>query len=168
MTPHPEQRLVERYEELSPARREELLRPAAECESCRALLARRDPSRLFALLAVQPVASRDLDRLSAGLDREIDRLEPRGRGSRRWPAVASIAASLLLAGFVGLPVLRHAPDSSRGRMDEPRPATALAVQHEPSPMAGVRLLSTPGDAQVMELAIGEMQVVMIFDEALDI
>jgi len=167
MIPHPEQRLVERYETLTADGRDELLLHAAGCPSCRALIAERDPSRLFALLAVKPVAAGDLDRLSAGLDRQLDQLTPRRRGSRGWRSVASIAASLLLAGIVGLPALRHAPDSASARVEAPSPAT-VAVQRTSVPAAAVQFLSTPGEAQVMELAIGETQVVMIFDEALDI
>lgn len=168
MTAHPEQRLVESYETLGADRREELLRHAAGCASCRASIARRDPSRLFALLSVRPVAAADLDRLTAGLDRQIDQSAPRRSGSSGWGAVASIAASLLLAGIVGLPVLRHAPEPVSAGLGPAAATASLAALQEAAPPAGVQVLSTPGNAQVMELAIGETQVVMIFDEALDI
>jgi len=36
------------------------------------------------------------------------------------------------------------------------------------PAAGVELLSSPGAARVVDLTVGETQVVMIFDEGLDL
>jgi hypothetical protein len=38
----------------------------------------------------------------------------------------------------------------------------------PAPSDGIELISSPGDAQVMEFTVGETQIVMIFDEAMDI
>ena len=44
------------------------------------------------------------------------------------------------------------------------------LREEPTivPVRGIELLSSPGDAEVVDFAIGDAQVVMIFDEELDI
>ena len=170
MTPHPDAGLFERFEALPAGERERLLRHVAQCDACRQRLAAEDPSRMFALLAVDSLPAEALERLSASVNRELDRTAPR-RAATRWIEVAaSVAAALVLAGFFGVFVLRQsqpAPSTAPGAPPPTLPVAVAATEQE-TPAAGVELISSPGEAQVMELAIGETQVVMIFDEALDI
>jgi hypothetical protein len=170
MTTHPEAGLYERLETLSAAERERLLRHATGCAACRDALAGADPSRLFSLLAADPLPEEALDRLSSVLNRQLDRTEPR-RAAKRWTRIAaSVAASLALAALLGVSVLREGAPSASLALTAPPGQTELAlaaVDLEPTP-GGLELISSPGEAQIMELAIGETQVVMIFDEALDL
>ena len=168
MNDHPEVKLLDRYEALSAAQRGDLLRHAERCATCRRRLAEADPTRLFALLSRLPVSEGALNRLTIGLDRELDRDDPKRPGSRWLGAVASIAASLALAAVLGSFALRLAADLPVASVPAPAMGgVVLAREGEPAP-GGLQLIFSPGEAQVMELSIGETQVVMIFDEALDI
>ena len=168
MTRHPESSLLERYEALTAGEREELLAHAESCPSCRQRLAEADPTRLFALLSRAPVGEQALERLGERLDRDLGRGDARRWGSPWFRAAASVAASLALAAVLGSFALR--PPAGMPVASAPAAAPSgvvLAREGDPAP-GGVQLISSPGEAQVMELSIGETQVVMIFDEALDI
>jgi hypothetical protein len=170
MRSHPEAALFDRLDALPTAERERLLHHAAGCESSRAGLAAGDSSRLFALLAADPLPAERLAEFSAKLDLELDRTTPQRTAPRWIGAAAALAASTVLAGFLGSYVLwqsRISPQPVSGAPPASAPL-AVAVTEQEIPAGGVELISTPGDAQVMELAIGETKVVMIFDEALDI
>ena len=104
-----------------------------------------------------------LERLSRNVGTAIERTETARRGQRFWVA-ASVAASIVMAAVVGGVVMRHPVPS-------PEPAAIVIVD----PLAdteelteGVELVQSPGEARVVELTIGEIEVVMIFDEALDL
>jgi hypothetical protein len=140
--------------------RRELLEHVHGCERCRRSLASSDPARLFSLLALAPLPADALDRLSERVSAGVDRAA--GGRPRRWAGAASIAASLVLAGFLGGLLLRHEGSVALEAVAS-TPTTAIEA-----PLAGIELISTPSDAQVVELAIGETQVVMIFDKGLDI
>ena len=168
MSRHPEAKLLDRYEDLSAADRDEILVHAETCASCRRELGEVDPTRLFALLSRVPVSEAALDRLGGSLDRALDRGDARSPGSRWLGAAASIAASLALAAALGSFVLRTATELPLAVAPASvADGVVLAREGDPTP-GGIQLISSPGEAQVMELSIGETQVVMIFDEALDI
>lgn len=135
------------------------------CGDCRARWLDEEPARVFALLAVAAVPAEDLDRLTARLDEAL--AEPRDARSHAtrmrhgWAAGLALAAAAALACALGLylglregagPPLAAAPF-------EPVDARPMAAE--------VRVLS-PAAADVINLQAGDTQVVMIFDEALDL
>ena len=162
MQEHPELRLLLADDGPSP-RREALLRHLQSCAVCRAALAAADPSRLFALLALEPVPENLLDRLSEGVAEGIAdsaAVPARGLLRRRW---ASIAASLLLAGAFSTYLLDR-----DGQRTEPAPSPAISIAEERSAEPAFELLSSRGTAQVVDMSVGGERFVMIFDEELDL
>ena len=89
----------------------------------------------------------------------------------RWMRVASIAAALILAAFLGVQMDRREPVTRVARVT-PAPAaptvTLEAGVESSLPARGLELISSPGEADVVDFALGETQVVMIFDRELDI
>jgi hypothetical protein len=169
---HLEQRQLSAFDQLDAATRRPLLEHARGCSACRKRLLAADPARLFALLGLDPIPEHALARLSARVDAVLDE-QPgpaRRRVRRRAIAFGSMAASLLLAGIFGGYLL------DRDLRDPAVAAAPLALPEvawmEPlgqaPPVAGMQLVSSPGEAQVVDLNIGETQVLMIFDEALDL
>ena len=160
MTPHPAAGEFQRLNELPEGRRLEVLQHAESCAPCRLLLTRDDPTAIFGLLALQPIPEFALARLGRDLDAAIDadRGQQRYGGRRVAALAASIAASLILALFFGYHALQHDP-------------TRLAASSDStgkSPERGLELISSPGQAEVVDFSVGETHVVMIFDKALDI
>jgi hypothetical protein len=148
-----------RLDELPADRRAELLSRAADCAECRRRLVAVEAAAVFALLADDPLPAGALERLSARVDSEVDRLQGHGRGWRG--AVGSVAAAVLLAAFLGTYVSQ--------RDDGPAPpAPAPALLEAKAPLPGIELLSTPGRAEVVDVEVGGTRVVMIFDKELDI
>jgi len=148
-------------ETLPEARRRELLAHAAGCAECHRRLAGENPANLFALLAVQPLPAGALERLSQRVDGEVSRRAATKRASGSWRAVASIAASLLLAVLFGTYVSQ--------RDMGPIPARAAALELEAlAPPRGIELMSSPGQAEVVDIEVGGTRVVMIFDKELNI
>ncbi len=134
---------------------------AAVCPECRDSWIAGDPSLVFALLAdcpaVDEVAEQEaLDRLSAGIRREILAVRPSGR-LIRLAAAAVLAAALLAPPAAWL--LRDRPDAG---------IRTVAVAEPVPPLAVVELLSSPGEARVIDLSVGDTQVVMIFDPRLEL
>jgi len=139
----------------------------ATCSACRDPWVAEDGSRLFALLSSQapeaelPDEERILEDLTAGVMAGIaDRRTPVPAG--RWTlgrllAAAVVAATLLMPLAVWWN--RQAPENGE------TVATAPRVQ---LPLADVEVISTPGESRVIDLSVGDIQVVMIFDAALDI
>lgn len=155
-------------EALDRAERLALLEHARGCQACRGLLCAGDPSRAFALLALRPVPQAALDRVSARIAAAID---PRHAaplpGARRAvvAAWAGYAAAVLLA--VAIAGLLAAPWRAP-RLDDDPADVAFSASPLGAARAGVEVLSSPGAARVVDLAVGETQVVMIFDERLDL
>jgi hypothetical protein len=167
MSGHPDLRPL--LQDDAPGDRHEALEHIRGCTRCRAEVARDDPSRLFALLALEPVPEALLQRLSRNVDDAVDRELADRLPLRRW-GIASLAASILLAGFFSTYLW------TRGR---PTGAPPLGggvdlVEHVDAgpegPLAppAVIEVSSPGTAQVLDLSVGDTQLVMIFDKALDI
>ena len=148
---------------LADAEREHALEHLGECEACQRETAAGDPTRLFALLATRPVPQAILDEVSGRVAAAVRGEEavrvrlpsPRLRTASAWAAAAALAAALLLplAGGPG----RTAPED---------PAVAFAPAA--TPRAGVQVVSSPGVSQVVDLTVGETQLVMIFDPGLDL
>ena len=161
---HPEPQRLADWERLDGGARRPILEHLDACSECRARWLEADPSRLFALLARADLPHAALEALSARVSAATAAPSPRAR--RAWGA---LAASLLLALALGAPLLN----------DDPGPTDPGTVAIAPSPAPpgidrlgpaelGIQLVASPGEAQVVDLHIGEIQVLMIFDEALDL
>ena len=154
MTSHLESRAIDRFDDLDRAARAVAVEHAAGCADCRARLLAADPTHAFALLAAVPIPAGRLENLSAEVGREIDRLG--GRSRSRGRAIGSVAASVALAAaLVGLVGDRGAPETVERAGVEPA-------------YGRVDVLSSPGEAQVLDLRVGGTQVVMIFDKDLEL
>ncbi len=159
---------LRRFDELGPVARVEIARHAQGCARCRSVLVSRDPSRVFALLAATSVLPGLLDRVSGGvaaaIAREAGRSGPAVSASRRAAAVGW-AAAVLLAVSAGTMLLGP-------RQSTPARAPHIAAGDSRSPDGSrdervssiVEVLSSPGTARVVDLRVGETQVVMVFDE----
>ncbi len=124
---------------------------ATVCSECRDSWIAGDPSRVFTLLADCPVVDEVVEqeallRLSADIRREMRSVRPAGR-LVRLVAAAVLAAALL------------APSAAWLLRDRPEP---------PLPLAIVEFVSSPGEARVVDLSVGDTQVVMIFDPRLEL
>jgi hypothetical protein len=149
-SPHVDPR---RLDALPEPQRRPALAHIAGCARCRSALAGADPSRLFALLALAEPPGDGLARLELRLGEQLPSATP---ALRRRGALLPVAASLLLAGLCGAYVLWGQ-----------RPATAPRISAA-VPAMDLELLSSPGEAQVHELVVGDTHLVMIFDEGLDL
>ena len=134
--------------------RRALLEHVRDCAACRRALAEHDPSTLFGLLALTPVPERLLDDLSAEVARRAgnDR-SPFGviAGlAASWPHRAAAAAVLILTLLSGYATVRQPPA-------EPQPI-ALSSQR-----ADVEVESGRGVSQVIDLTVGETQIVMVYN-----
>ena len=164
---HPDLRPFLAEAELPTTERSRLLEHLRACPVCRAELAASDPARLFTLLADEPVPAEVLERVSTGAAAAIA-IERERRMIRPW-AVGAVAASLLVAGVFGAYL------SNRTGVEPPAPLPVKSALSEPKTAAGasiavgmIEVLDSPGDADVVEMSVGDVQVVMIFDEALQI
>jgi anti-sigma factor RsiW len=153
MTLHLDQGLVSRFDALEGKAREDVLRHAARCSRCREALIAEDQARLFGMLALESPSDEALERVSENVMRQVG--EP-----RVLRQLASVAASLLLAGIFGVYMM-----GNRGSGPTASLETALEA---PVVSDSIELIASPGEAQVMEFTVGETQIVMIFDEAMDI
>jgi len=123
---------------------------------------------MFALLAREPIPDTVLEKVSAGvaatIREETERSE--ARQARAWPVAAGLVAATLVLAALLMPWLgpgttpeKVAPALVRSGDDPTLPA---------SYGLGVEVLSTDGAVQVVDVTVGETQVVMIFDEGLDL
>ena len=162
MSRHPEPSMLGRLAELSGDDRERIVQHLDGCARCRARVSEQDPSALFALLSLETVPQDALDRLSARVASALaEGRTVRPRFTYRW--AAALAASVLLAAFFVGYLLREAPPAEHVELS-PVPEFVLPD----APERGIELLSSPGTAQLVGFTVGETQVVMIFDEELDI
>ena len=169
MHDHLEPRELIDFDRLESTRREEALAHIEACADCRGRWLAEDPSRIFALLSLSPIPEVALDDLSARLGDAIDSAPDSRRPRPRLHAFTSIAASLLLAAaFLGYLSIRSTPPIGTPTALAPVAVVERIEQGEPRPTEGVEVISSPGAAQILELSVGETQVVMIFDEAMKI
>jgi len=163
MDGHPDRQVLSGFDALGEVGRDEILRHVASCASCRAIWAEADPARLFALLGTESLPGAALDRLTARINDDIDDLaaEPAAL-ARRGFGWASMAASFLLAAAIGGYLISR-PDTG---IATAAPVATVAQEDE---FAGSRIeVMTPANADVYDLTVGDTQIVMIFDERLDI
>ncbi|MBZ5640614.1 MAG: hypothetical protein LAO51_17900 [Acidobacteriia bacterium] len=160
MSGHPD---LPRLDYLPEADRREVLRHLHVCAACRRQAIADDPSRVFALLAAREVPRGVLERVSSGVAEAVRRgetasthLRPRRlRATAAWAAAAALAAALLLP--------------LAGDFARPGPKGVAAVLAPAAvPRAGAEVVSPPGQAQVVNLTVGETQLVMIFDPRIDL
>jgi len=159
MTGHPDRRMLSGFDALDEVERGEVLSHVSSCESCRTIWSEADPSRLFAILGTQSLPLAPLDRLTARINEELDDLDAEPAATRRGSGWASLAASILLAALIGGYMISR-PET---RTDE----VAAAAVDQGFGGSGIEVM-TPADADVYDLMVGDTQIVMIFDERLDI
>jgi anti-sigma factor RsiW len=130
-----------------------MLEHVRQCAACRRALAEHDPSTLFGLLAVAPVPEAVLDEVSAEVARRTgsDRT-PFGviAGSAPWPRRAAAAAVLVLTLLSGYATLHQPPAA-------PQPIARSSQR------ADVEVESGRGVSQVIDLTVGETQIVMVYN-----
>ena len=129
-----------------------------ECAACRRALAEYDPSTLFSLLALTPVPEALLNDLSIEIARRTgsDR-SPFGviAGSLSWPRRAAAAAVLVLTLLSGYATLHEPPGAV--------PPISLSSRR-----ADVEVESGRGVSQVIDLTVGETQIVMVYNGDLNL
>ncbi len=136
------------------------------CPSCRSAIAEEDPTRLFSLLAARALPEELLDEVSDAVASHVRReTAPIRFAAPRIKVAAWFAAAVVVA--VAMLVLTV----PRGPVKSPAQAPVKkeeAVAGRGVPRAGFELLSPQGDARVVDLTVGDTQVVMIFDKRLDL
>jgi anti-sigma factor RsiW len=164
---HPDLRPFLAEAELPTTERSSLLEHLRSCPLCRAEVVASDPTRLFTLLAAERVPPEVLERVSTRAAAAIA-VERQRRTIRPW-AMGAVAASLLVAGLFGAYL------SNRPGVEPPAPLPVKSLLSKPKTAAEVSIpawmievLESPGDADVVEMSVGDVQIVMIFDEALEI
>jgi hypothetical protein len=165
MSGHPEPVV---WDSASAAEREAWVTHVDACAECRARWLADDPSLMFALLAREPIPDAVLDAVSDTVAAEIrhDEKRPAANRFRAWPVAAALAAAALLLVAILVPWSGPGTESR-----DVGPVVELPIDDAAVPASlglGVEVLSTPGRAQVVDLTVGEMQVVMIFDEEVDL
>ncbi len=164
MSSHPDRASLHDLDTLAPERRDEVLDHVAVCSRCRDAFVAGDPTRVFALLNRRPIPDEVLGEVTAGVMAGIEAgvaapAHRFGHGRRRvwaWGAVA--AAAILAVALVLVP-----------RTEPPVPETHVAdAAVNAAPRSTVTVIETPGEAQLVDLTVGETQVVMIFDRDMDL
>lgn len=170
MTGHPDLTPILRGDELPRGERQELLTHLHSCSACRATMADEDPSALFSLLALEPVPDTVLARVSRGVADGIAR-ESRRVSTRRAYALGSLAASLLLAAFLGL----YLRTQNGAPAAPPIPLKLVDVNTETTseaesamPAGFFEVLDSPSSADVVSMSFEDIDFVMIFDQELGI
>jgi hypothetical protein len=152
------------------AEREEIHRHLSDCAECRARLAEQDPSRLFGLLfKTEPPRGR-LDELSARIAESVAAETAPGRHRL---AAAALAASIALAAALGGVVWRSEVPSGAPENAVQAAAADVASSLESWPVFSAFPtkaveISSPATAQLLDLSLGDTQLIMIFDEALEL
>lgn len=149
------------WDAAAPDERDRWLAHIDSCDACRQRWLAEDPSRLFLALRDDAVPQSVLEAVSAGVSAAIrDEAPGRRRTARRVrlvAAAAGIVLALAVAWWSGF-----GPAST-----DPTPVAFQGPDGVPD-RAGVQLLTSPGAAQVVDLTVGDTQVVMIFDDQLEL
>ena len=148
----PDGSTLDEFDSLEGDRRRDVLAHVAGCSACRRVLMQENPSRIFALLAFAPVEAVALEAVSAAVSVQLTSGKARHRS---WAPVAGWAAAAILAVFAGLSLWGPLQPSDRGGFE-----TASVLE----PRADVHVLSPADPRQIVDLTVGDSQVVMIFDE----
>jgi anti-sigma factor RsiW len=165
---HPDAGTIERLAELPPAERRRVADHLGRCVECRCRLAADDPSRIFSLLGTRFLPAGLLDEVSAAVSETIRGGERREPLRTAWLRVGSLAAGLALAAFLGIG-LAGSPEPVAGPAAalEVAAPTSVATKARPARL-GLDLRDADAMVQVLDLTVGETQVVMIFDERLEL
>jgi hypothetical protein len=165
---HPDLRPLIEGVDLASTERRDLLAHVRGCAACRADLASHDPSLLFSTLALEPVPAEVLDRVSQGAASAIAR-ERRRSATRRAYAWGSLAASILIAGLLGGYVwTQRGLEPTRPPRPEVVDVIRAPAPEAAIPAAMIEILDSPGNADVVEMIVGDVEVVMIFDREMGI
>jgi hypothetical protein len=133
--------------------RRRLLTHLRECPACRSAAAAHDPSLLFGLLALKPLPPVLLDDVSRSVARRVGSDRPAFGAiaeAASWPRRVAAAAVLALTLLSGFATLRERPAA-------PQPP-ALSSRR-----ADVEVDSDRGVSQVIDLTVGETQIVMVYN-----
>ena len=133
-----------------------MLQHVRVCDSCRQAAAAQDPSQLFALLALAPMPARLLDDVSIGVARRAgadNASYGAVEGTAAWPRRAAATAAAVLAVICGYATLGE------------RPASPVATS---SRRADVDVDPARGVSQVIDLTVGETQLVMVYNGDLNL
>jgi len=155
VTPHVDPR------ELSEARgadRLEMVTHVAGCAACRDAVIDHDPALLFALLAIAPIPGRILEEVSTAV-------APRPEASRPRLKVAAAAVIAGLALASGYLTLGQRPRLAARSVATDLPTTASAASLA---RADVEVEPAGGVSHVVDLTVGETQVVMVYNGDLDL
>lgn len=165
MSEHLQQHEILGFDAFVDERRAQALDHLRACATCRAAWLAEDGSRVFSLLARAPISEDRLEQLSGRLDAALDELQPRRAERRGMFRVASIAASLLLAAVLGAVLWNHEfPSATVVTVER---IEALAQPHEE--VAGIQFVDMLGDdARVLDLIIGGTQILIVFDESIEL
>jgi len=119
------------------------------CAACRAAAAAHDPTILFALLDRTAIPAHVLDEVSAGVLRRVES-EPAAGRVRRLAAAAMLALALLCGWEMGQP-------------PAPPAAPAIAGIKHGLPRAAVDVRPADAVSGVVDISVGETQVVMVYN-----
>jgi len=167
---HPDPGAWARLDAVAGAERARLVGHAAACARCRARLVAEDPVSAFALLGLEEPPAERLDELSVRVAAAVDRAAgSRGRTSARtWGTLAAAGA---LAAVIGVAVgVRPVPVPAPPVGGPMAPVASVEPMPVPEPagLEPLRVRGPSGEAQVVELTVGDAHVVMIFDDGLDL
>jgi hypothetical protein len=124
------------------------------CGPCRSRAALNDPSLLFGLLALAPLPVSVLDDVSREVARRAGNDRQTGGAiydQATWPRRTAAAGVLVLTLLSGYATLRL------------RPTTAPAPVALSSQRADVEVESGRGVSQVIDLTVGDTQIVMVYN-----
>lgn len=147
-----------RWASSSGRERQALLSHLSGCASCQRAVGDHDPSALFGLLALAPLPRSLMEDLSGTIARRagIDRTAYGAFAEPAvWPrrvAAAAILLFTLLSGFATL-------------YERPKVVTPLSLS---SRRADVEVESGRGVSQVIDLTVGETQIVMVYNGELNL
>ena len=148
------------FDTLDRGERQSALRHASVCTECRERLLAGDPTRSFALLGLDAMPADRLEALSASVARRISEPRPVRRPRTGW---AAVAAAVVLGAMLGTYLVWRDLSVPRDEV-----AASPRLEEAPSGIGRVELLESPGQAELLDLQLGDTQVVMIFDRELDI
>ena len=128
------------------------------CAACRGSAAAHDPTILFSLLALTPLPEALLDDLSRDVARRAGSDRPTYGAfaeTAAWPRRAAAAAVFVLALLSGYATLSERPAAP--------PSPSLSSRR-----ANVDVESGRGVSQVIDLTVGETQIVMVYNGDLNL
>ncbi|ANM28654.1 hypothetical protein ABI59_02040 [Acidobacteria bacterium Mor1] len=160
MSEHLNRATLEGFDELGGEARREAVEHLRDCAICRAELAAIDPTALFSLLSLQPVPEEILDQVSAGVRQEIAAEGQVERQPKRWLGWAGVAAAALIVGVLAVRGV-GTPGTDPVEPEVFPPVTVVEQQR-------LQLLDPGEGVEVVDLTVGDAQLVMVFDKGLEL